>query len=119
MLPLLFLLALVQAAALPGIAVAHARPDLLLLVVIATAFYAPRKDVLWGAFIAGMFKDLFSIGNCGTFAVLFTAVAFLVREVREILFREHPVTQFGTAFLASFALESATALAFRTTAGAG
>ncbi len=65
----------------------------------------------------GLFKDLGSAGPLGLHALLFLAAGWAVLQVRQVLFRESPVTQVVVAFIAACGVAVAGALFVAMTAG--
>jgi len=78
-----------------------ARPDLVLLAVIYIAINAPREAALLGAFVLGLLVDLVGLHPLGLYAFGYGLVAMFVVSTQEIVYREHPMTHFTVALVAS------------------
>lgn len=78
-----------------------ARPDLVLLAVIYIAINAPREAALLGALGMGLMVDLVGLHPLGLYAFAYGLVAMFVVSAQEIVYREHPMTHFSVALVAS------------------
>jgi rod shape-determining protein MreD len=78
-----------------------AKPDLVLLAVIYIAINAPREAALLGAFLMGVMVDLVGLHPLGLYAFGYGLVAMFVVSTQEIVYREHPLTHFTVALVAS------------------
>ena len=75
--PLLAVVALLQATVAPHVVILGARPDLMLLTVVSwTVLRGMREGVVWG-FAGGLCLDLFSGGPFGLSALVLVAISFL------------------------------------------
>jgi rod shape-determining protein MreD len=75
--PLLALVAVLQATVAPHLTVLGARPDLMLLTVVAWALLrGTREGMVWG-FVGGLLLSLFSGGPFAYAALVLVAVGFL------------------------------------------
>lgn len=98
------LLGLIQNSFLRIVSVEGIRPDLLLLFTLYLGLYGRREDVVVGSWLAGLCKDLLTMGHIGVFALLFLLLGILLVTTREALFREHPLTQMMVVFLSILCL---------------
>jgi len=102
-------LALVAAAALAfeltlleAWSVGGVRAELLLsLACFAALFARDSAQGLLASWLIGLLKDLGSAGPLGLHAMLFLGAGWVVLQIRQILFRESPLTQLGVAFVAA------------------
>lgn len=79
-----------------------ARVELLLsLACFAALFARDSSQGLLTAWILGLLKDIGSAGPLGLHALLFLGAGAVVLQVRQLLFRESPLTQLGVAFVAA------------------
>jgi len=77
LLPLLLLLALVQATVLPELTLLGVKPELMLLTVLAWSLLrGPEEGLVW-ALLGGLVLDLFSGGPFGASALGLLAVSFI------------------------------------------
>ena len=79
-----------------------ARAEMLLSLACFAALFA--RDSLQGllaSWIIGLLKDLGSAGPLGLHALLFLGAGWVVLQVRQVLFRESPLTQLGVTFIAA------------------
>ena len=78
-----------------------AKPDLVLLAVIYIAINAPREAALLGAFVMGLMVDLVGLQPLGLYAFGYGLVAMFVVSSQDVVYREHPLTHFTVALVAS------------------
>jgi rod shape-determining protein MreD len=79
-----------------------ARPEALLaLACFAALFARDEAQGLLATWLIGLLKDAGSVGPLGLHALLFLAAGWVVLQVRQVLFRESPLTQFAVGFLAA------------------
>ncbi|HXG61875.1 MAG TPA: rod shape-determining protein MreD [Planctomycetota bacterium] len=104
---------LLEACALKG-----ARAEALLsLACFAALFARDSRQGLLGAWLVGLVKDAASVGPLGLHALLFLGAGWAVLQIRQVLFRESPVTQLAVAFVATCGVQAAAALFIAATAG--
>lgn len=95
-----------------------ARLELLLLLACFAALYSrDRTQAVWACWTLGFLKDLASPTPLGLFALLFLAAGWAIARMRQVLFREHPLTQAGVAFACAAAVVLVDALAAAVSAG--
>ena len=83
-------------------AVFGARPEALLaLTCFAALFAADDRQGLVASWTLGLLKDFGSAGPLGLHALLFLAAGAVMLQVRQVLFRESPLTQVAVAFVAT------------------
>ncbi len=79
-----------------------ARPEAMLsLACFAALFAADSRQGLVTSWIIGLLKDAGSAGPLGLHALLFLAAGGVVLQLRQVLFRESPLTQVGVVFVAA------------------
>ncbi len=99
--PLLVVVALVQATFMPHLAVWGVFPDLPVLVVVSWGLLrGSGEGVIWGG-IAGIAVDLFSGAPFGAAGLALLAVGFLAGQGRAAAFRAHIVLPLAVMFLAT------------------
>lgn len=82
--------------------VGGARAEILLsLACFAALFARDSAQGLSASWILGLLKDLGSAGPLGLHALLFLGAGWVVLQIRQILFRESPLTQLGVTFVAA------------------
>jgi rod shape-determining protein MreD len=82
--------------------VGGARAEALLsLACFAALFARDSGQGLLTAWILGVLKDIGSAGPLGLHALLFLGAGWVVLQIRQILFRESPLTQLGVTFVAA------------------
>ena len=69
------------------------RPDLLALLALFYALYAPRRYAPLSAWIVGFIADLLSLGVPGTFSFSFGLLALLSLQARQVIYPEHPISR--------------------------
>ena len=78
------------------------RAELLLsLACFAALFARDSGQGLLASWLIGLLKDLGSAGSLGLHALLFLGAGWVVLQIRQILFRESPLTQIGVTFVAA------------------
>jgi rod shape-determining protein MreD len=90
---------------------------LLALACYAALFARDSAQGLLAAWVIGLVKDAASAGPFGLHALLFLGAGWVVLQVRQILFRESPVTQLVVAFVATCWVNAAAALFVSATVG--
>jgi rod shape-determining protein MreD len=99
--PLLVVVAVIQATVMPHVALWGVFPDLPLLIVVSwTLLRGAREGMVWG-FIAGMAVDLFSGAPFGAATLSLIAVGFLSGFGEATVFRTHIALPLVTMFLAT------------------
>lgn len=96
-----------QSAVAPRLAIAGARPDLLLIVVIFLGLFAPPREAAIGAWILGAGGDVMSVERFGLMALSYLLVALVVSSIRGHLFRAHGLTQFLVTLIVGLAIRFA------------
>lgn len=92
-------------------AVRGVRPEALLsLACYAALFARDSSQGLLASWLLGLIKDAGSAGPLGLYALLFLGAGAVVLQVRQILFRESPLTQLAVAFIAACWVNLAAAL---------
>jgi len=82
--------------------VSGARAEALLsLACFAALFARDSGQGLLASWFIGLLKDVGSAGPLGLHALLFLAAGWVVLQIRQILFRESPLTQIGVTFVAA------------------
>ena len=95
-----------------------ARPEMLLAVACFAALFArDSKQGLPACWGIGLLKDAGSSGPLGLHALLFAVAGWAVLQVRQVLFRESPLTQLAVGFLAACWVNAAGAVFVSITAG--
>lgn len=74
-----------------------ASPNLVLLAAIFIAMNAPRDAALLGCFGLGVMHDLLTQQTPGLFALSYGLVGLMVAGAHQVVYREHPLTQFSMA----------------------
>lgn len=109
----------IELTILDACSIKGARPEgLVVLACFAALFAEDSRQGLLGAWIAGLLKDAAGTGPLGLYALLFLAAGWVVLRVRQVLYRENPLTQISVAFLAGCGINLAAALFVSATAGA-
>ncbi len=101
----LFITAVLQITASQFLPLAQGlvRPDLLSLLALFFALYAPRQHAPLTALICGLVADLLSFGPPpGTFAFSFGFLGLLTLWARRLLYPNHPISRVILAFSWTF-----------------
>ncbi len=67
------------------------RPELLLILSVYVALYAPTSEALVGSWLLGMLVDIASCERCGTFALLYLLGAVLTVKLKGEILQDHPL----------------------------
>ncbi len=101
--PFFFLLVIalpLQSVVAPKVEVLGARPDLLLILTLFLALYAPADQAVIGAWLIGFCADGLTIERFGLMSLSYGLIGLLVVSAREYLFRFHILTRVAVAFIA-------------------
>lgn len=85
---LVILCFLLQTTVFQGIALAGEVPNLLLIVVVSTAYMRGRKEGMYVGFFAGILVDLVYGDLVGMNAVLLVVIGYLIGVCNEIYYRD-------------------------------
>jgi len=80
----------------------HIWPDLMFILVVHYALWGPWPDVAIAAWILGLTVDLYSLDRIGLHAFCFGAAAWAILRVRQVLFRDHPMTHVAVTLVFAF-----------------
>lgn len=79
-----------------------ARLELLAVLAVYAALYSrDRRQAALACWSLGLIKDLGSAGPMGLYALLFLGAGASIFRFRQVLFRDHPLTQAGVSFAAA------------------
>lgn len=92
--------AVVQTTLADLFVIGQARPDFLLALVVYLALSFDLREVLVPIWVLGIFRDAFSLGPIGMYALIFLVVGLLVSWVRAYAFRDSLLTVVATAVFA-------------------
>jgi rod shape-determining protein MreD len=105
LIPLLGIVAVVQAALVPLLAIGGFKVDLPLMLVVSWGLVSlPGEAAIWG-FIAGIFLDLFSGLPFGTQTFALTTIGLLMGLVQTTIFRTNVVLPPAAISLATLAYD--------------
>ena len=82
-----------QATLVPKMAIQSIWPDIMFVLVVHYALWGPWPDAAIAAWILGLIVDLQSLDRIGLHACAYGAAAWAIMRVRQIVFRDHPITQ--------------------------
>ncbi len=110
-----------QTSATPRLEIQSARPDLMLILAIHYALWGPWPDAAIAAWILGLLADMNSADRIGIHALCFGVAAWVILRVRQIVFRDHALTQILITLLFTVAIQLTVSLYRRwgATAGSG
>ncbi|MFQ5430032.1 MAG: rod shape-determining protein MreD [Phycisphaerae bacterium] len=106
---LLYLITVLQTSAVPFLAVHTVRPDLMVILAVHYALLAPAADAMLACWCIGLVIDLAGMSyaqhsNVGVNALALGLLGLFIVKVRELTFRESPVTQLAFALIVKLAL---------------
>ncbi|HEY1684456.1 MAG TPA: rod shape-determining protein MreD [Tepidisphaeraceae bacterium] len=96
---LIYVLLGIQSGAEPFWTVRGCKPDLGLIAVVFVALNARAQATLAIAMGVGLIQDLLSVHPLGLFALGYVLAAYFLLGLREVVYREHPLTHLSFAFL--------------------
>jgi len=95
-----------------------ARPEALLsLACFAALFARDSSQGLLASWLIGLLKDVGSSGPLGLHALLFLGAGAVVLQIRQVLYRESPLTQLAVTFIAACWVNLAAALVVAVSVG--
>ncbi len=103
-----------QTALAPHLAIAGVRPDWMFVLAVFYAMLGPWPDACIAAWILGLLVDLASAngggyGHIGLYAFAFGGTAWLILQVRELVFPEHWLAHTVLTFLGALLVQAAVA----------
>lgn len=97
---ILALIALVlQTSVASWVQIHSVRPDLLLVLAVFYALWGPWPEGAIAAWLLGLLADLHSLDRIGLHALCFGLAALAIVYVRQVVFRDHAVTQIAITFV--------------------
>ena len=90
---------------------------LLSLACFAALFARDSLQGLGASWTLGLIKDVGSAGPLGLYALLFLGAGWVVLQIRQVLYRESPLTQLGVTFIAACWVNVAAAIVVSITVG--
>ncbi len=79
-------------------------PDLMLIITVHYALHAISPDAMIAAWLLGFSIDLYGSGRLGVFAFGFGVVAALIVQLRDSMFRDHPLTSLFVTLTCAWAV---------------
>ncbi len=90
---------LLQTTVVERLEISHVRPDLVFIMAVFYALHAASPDAMIAAWTLGFVTDLCGSGHLGVFAFSYGLMALLIVQLRDSMFRDHPLTSlFVTLF---------------------
>lgn len=86
-----------QAGLATHLRIGPAQPNLVLLIAIFIAIWAPRDAALLACFILGACQDLLTAQPLGLCALTYGLVGMFTVSTQQIVYRGHPLTHFSLA----------------------
>ncbi len=96
-----------QTAAIPRLEIQSVRPDLMFILAVHYALWGPWPDAAIAAWVLGLLTGLESLDQIGAHAFCFGLAAWAIIKVRQVVFRDHAVTQFLITFVFTVLVEVA------------
>ena len=93
-----------QCTVVQMMSVRHVWPDWLFVLAVHYALWGPWPDAAIAAWLLGLLMDVQSGGRIGLHAFCFGAAAWVIVRVRQVVFRDHPVTQALITLALAFAV---------------
>ena len=89
---LAFIAVVLQTTVVARLTVSGFCADLVLIIAVYYALHASTPDALIAAWVLGMMTDLSGPGRLGVYAFGFGLMALLIVQLRDSMFRDHPLT---------------------------
>ena len=90
----------IQTVVAPRVEIFHARPDVLLILLLFFVLYAPADQAVLTGWLLGAAADLLTVERRGLVTASYGLTAMAVVAVREYLFRFSLLTQFAVTLIA-------------------
>lgn len=97
---LLYILLGLEIGLAPYLTLRNSTPNFGLIAVIFISLNGPRRPVLATSLLLGLTQDMLSVHPLGLFAVAYVLAAYFVLAMRDIVYREHPLTHLTFTFIA-------------------
>ncbi len=91
MIPILGILAIAHSIVVPRLAIAHVRPDVMVILVVVWALLYGGPGALLIGFVAGLWMDVLSGGPMGGSSLALMGVALVTGVSHRRFFRSHPL----------------------------
>jgi len=97
-----------QTTIAPLMAIRSIWPNWMFILAVHYSLWGPWPDAAIGAWILGLCVDLQTLrqpGGLGLYAFMFGAAAYAIIHMRQVFFREHPLTQLLITLVFSMIVE--------------
>ncbi len=84
---------ILQTSVTPLLQIQSIRPDLMFALAVFYALWGPWPDAAIAGWILGLVVDLQSVDRVGVHALCFGCAAWAIMRIRQIVFRDHAITQ--------------------------
>jgi rod shape-determining protein MreD len=97
--PILIIAAALQSSVMPQLRIGGGAPDLVVLLVLLWAIYAPLNEALFWAFLGGIAQDLLSVLPLGSSVIGLVLMIFFVKRLGAQLYRVNIILVVGYVLL--------------------
>ena len=94
-----------QTTVVPRMAIHSIWPEWTFVLVVHYALWGPRPDAAIAAWLLGLIVDFQSADPIGLHAFCYGAAAWAILRVRQLMFRDHPVTHVAVTLVFTFAVQ--------------
>ena len=94
-----------QTSAIPKMEIQSVRPDLMFILAVHYALWGPWPDAAIAAWVLGLVAGTQSADRSGVHAFAFGLAAWAMMRMRQILFRDHAMTQLLITLVFTFLIQ--------------
>ncbi|MBN1345248.1 MAG: rod shape-determining protein MreD [Phycisphaerae bacterium] len=91
-----------QTTVIYRVELSHGSPDLMFIIAVHYALHAVSPDAMIAAWVLGFLTDLYGPGRLGVFAFGFGLMAIVIVQLRDSMFRDHPLTWMFVTFIGAW-----------------
>ncbi len=99
-----------QTTVVQAMAIHSVWPNWMFILAVHYALWGPWPDAAMAAWTLGLIMDLFSGGRIGLNAFCFGGAAWAIMHLRQVMFRDHPMTQILVTLLFMLVMQGITGL---------
>lgn len=88
-----------QTAVVPRLDIQSVYPDLMFILAVHYALWGPWPDAAIAAWVLGLVTEMHSLDRMGVHAFCFGLAAWAIIKIRQVVFRDHAITQILITFV--------------------
>ncbi len=101
-----------QTTVVHRLAISQVAPDLMFIIAVHYALHAVSPDAMIAAWILGFMTDLYGPGRLGVYGFAFGLMALLVVQLRDSMFRDHPLTSLFVTLICTWVVHMVAGIHF-------